>query len=78
MVFLAQGWTVRVAVRPQVAYDSVTVPPSSSTAADADIDTLAPTLIGATHLVFSERKDGRPDPVAVRRTVVTILASALR
>jgi AcrR family transcriptional regulator len=47
-------------------------------APDADIDTLAPTLIGATHLLFTERKDSPPDPEAVRKVVTTVLAGAMR
>lgn len=47
-------------------------------APDADIDTLAPTLIGAAHLLFTEWKDSPPEPEAVRKVVTTVLASALR
>lgn len=47
-------------------------------APDADIDTLAPTLIGAVHLLFTERKDSPPKPEDVRKVVTTVLASALR
>ena len=43
----------------------------------ADIDTLAPTLIGAGHLLFADRQSGLPSPDAVRRMVVTVLAGAL-
>jgi AcrR family transcriptional regulator len=46
-------------------------------AADADIDTLAPTLIGAGHLLFADRGAARPRPEAVRRMVSTIMAAAL-
>jgi AcrR family transcriptional regulator len=45
-------------------------------APDADVDTLAPTLIGAAHLLFSERTGGRPEPGAVRKVVTTVLAGA--
>jgi AcrR family transcriptional regulator len=47
-------------------------------ASDADTDTLAPTLIGAAHLLFTERKGSRPQPAAVRKVVTTVLASAMR
>jgi len=47
-------------------------------AAGADIGTLAPTLIGAAHLLFTERKGSPPEPAAVRRIVTTVLAGALR
>ena len=46
-------------------------------AADADIGTLAPTLIGAAHLVFTEA-DGTPEPAAVARVVAAVLAAARR
>ena len=43
-------------------------------AADADIDTLAPTLIGAGHLLFADRKGIPPEAGAVRRMVATVIA----
>jgi AcrR family transcriptional regulator len=46
-------------------------------AADADVDTLASTLIGAGHLLFAAQDDGPPDPQAVRKIVSTVLASVL-
>jgi AcrR family transcriptional regulator len=46
-------------------------------AADADIGTLALTLIGAAHLLFTDA-DGTPEPAAVGRVVATVLAAALR
>jgi AcrR family transcriptional regulator len=46
-------------------------------AADADIDTLAPTLIGAGHLLFADRKATPPEPGTVRKMVTTVLASVL-
>jgi AcrR family transcriptional regulator len=46
-------------------------------AADADISTLAPTLIGAAHLLFTDA-DGTPEPAAVGRAVAAVLAAALR
>jgi len=45
---------------------------------DADIDTLAPTLIGAAHLLFTEHKGNPPDPAAVRRIAITVLAGTTR
>jgi AcrR family transcriptional regulator len=47
-------------------------------APDADADTLAPTLIGAAHLLFTDRKDNPPEPAAVRKVVITVLATTLR
>ncbi|MFD8993849.1 TetR family transcriptional regulator [Streptomyces abikoensis] len=47
-------------------------------AADADVGTLAPTLIGAAHLLFADRESAPPDPEAVRRTVATVVAGAVR
>jgi AcrR family transcriptional regulator len=44
-------------------------------AADADISTLAPTLIGALHLLFTDA-DGSPAPAAVARVVAAVLAAA--
>jgi AcrR family transcriptional regulator len=46
-------------------------------AADADVDTLAATLIGAVHLLFADRNGTSPEAGAVRRTVTTVLAGAL-
>jgi AcrR family transcriptional regulator len=43
-------------------------------AADADIDTLAPTLIGAGHLLFADRKGAPPEADAVRKMVATVIA----
>ncbi|MEU6790008.1 TetR/AcrR family transcriptional regulator [Nonomuraea angiospora] len=43
-------------------------------AADADVDTLAPTLIGAGHLLFADRTGAPPEPAAVRRMVTTVIA----
>jgi AcrR family transcriptional regulator len=44
-------------------------------ASDADIGTLAPTLIGAAHLLFTDA-DGTPGPAAVTRVVAAVLAAA--
>jgi AcrR family transcriptional regulator len=43
-------------------------------AADADIDTLAPTLIGAAHLLFADRKGAPPQAGAARKMVATVIA----
>jgi AcrR family transcriptional regulator len=43
-------------------------------AAGADIDTLAPTLIGAGHLLFAGREGAPPEPAAVRKMVATVIA----
>ncbi|MFD9697527.1 TetR/AcrR family transcriptional regulator [Lentzea sp. NPDC059081] len=45
--------------------------------AEADVDTLAPTLIGAAHLQFTEQKDGPAAPEAVRKVVIAVLAGVL-
>lgn len=47
-------------------------------AANADVDTLAPTLIGATHLLFADRGAALPEPEAVRRVVSTVIAGVTR
>jgi AcrR family transcriptional regulator len=47
-------------------------------AADADVDTLAPTLIGAGHLLFADREGVPPDAEAVRRTVATVVDGVVR
>jgi len=44
-------------------------------AADADVSTLAPTLIGAAHLLFTDA-DGTPEPGAVAQVVAAVLAAA--
>jgi AcrR family transcriptional regulator len=47
-------------------------------AADADVDTLAPTLIGAGHLLFADREAAPPETEAVRKVVTTVIAGVLR
>ena len=47
-------------------------------AADADIDTLAPMLMGGGHLMFADRKGAPPEPEAVRKAVAAVLAGVLR
>ena len=46
-------------------------------AADADVDILAATLLGAAHLLFADREAGPPDAAAVRATVATVVAGAV-
>ena len=47
-------------------------------AADADVDTLAPTLIGAGHLLFADRKGAPPEAEAVRKMVTTVIAGVVQ
>jgi AcrR family transcriptional regulator len=47
-------------------------------AADADVDTLAPTLIGAGHLLFAGRNGTPPEDGAVHNMVTTVIAGAVR
>ena len=42
----------------------------------ADIATLAPTLVGAAHLLFTDADGGAADPAAVARVVAAVLAGA--
>ncbi|MFI7245961.1 TetR/AcrR family transcriptional regulator [Streptomyces qinglanensis] len=42
--------------------------------ADADIDTLAPTLVGAAHMLFADRRGTPPEAEDVRRIVTTVVA----
>ena len=44
---------------------------------DADVDTLAPTLIGAAHLLFADRTGPPPNPEDVHRTVGAVMAGVL-
>jgi AcrR family transcriptional regulator len=46
-------------------------------AARADARVLAPTLMGAGHLLFAGREGAQPEPDEVRKIVVTVLASVL-
>ncbi len=46
-------------------------------AADADVATLAPTLIGAGHLLFAGRDATPPKAVAVLKMVTTVIAGAV-
>ncbi|MEE6264184.1 MULTISPECIES: TetR/AcrR family transcriptional regulator [Streptomyces] len=47
-------------------------------AADADVDVLAPTLIGAGHLLFADREGTTPDTPAVHRVVTAVIAGVVR
>ncbi|EOT03035.1 hypothetical protein K530_15685 [Streptomyces noursei CCRC 11814] len=47
-------------------------------AADADVDVLAPTLIGAGHLLFADREGTTPDAPAVHRVVTAVIAGVVR
>jgi AcrR family transcriptional regulator len=47
-------------------------------AAAADIDTLAPTLIGAGHLLFADRKGTPPETGAVAKVVTSVIAGVVR
>jgi hypothetical protein len=47
-------------------------------AADADADTLAPTLIGAGHLLFAGREGTPPEAGAVRKVVTTVIAGVVQ
>jgi len=46
-------------------------------AADADIDTLSPILIGTVHLLFTDRQGTPPEAGAIHKVVTTVLASAV-
>jgi AcrR family transcriptional regulator len=46
-------------------------------AADADVDTLAPTLLGSGHLAFADRTGAAPDPAAVHKMVTAVLAGVV-
>ncbi|WP_406329822.1 TetR/AcrR family transcriptional regulator [Streptomyces sp. NBC_00203] len=45
---------------------------------DADIDALAPTLIGTAHLLYADRKGTPPHPEAVHRAVASVIAGVAR
>jgi AcrR family transcriptional regulator len=47
-------------------------------AADADVDTLAPTLVGAGHLLFAGRKGTPPEAGAVDKVVTTVIAGVVQ
>lgn len=41
--------------------------------ADADVDTLAPTLIGAAHLLYADRTAPTPEAASVHKVVTTVI-----
>jgi AcrR family transcriptional regulator len=45
--------------------------------AAADLDTLAPMLVGAVHLLYTEAEDGEPGPAAIARVTAAALAGAV-
>jgi AcrR family transcriptional regulator len=45
--------------------------------AHADVGTLAPTLLGAAHLLFADRDGPAPEPEAVRKVVTTVIAGVV-
>ncbi|MFJ5612773.1 hypothetical protein ACIQCJ_25765 [Streptomyces sp. NPDC093221] len=45
-------------------------------APDADVDSLASTLIGAGHLLFADRDGPPPTPAAIRKVVAAVLPGA--
>ncbi|MFE7329891.1 TetR/AcrR family transcriptional regulator [Streptomyces sp. NPDC057565] len=47
-------------------------------APDADVCTLAPTLIGAGHLLFADRESAPPEAGAVHKVVATVIAGVVR
>ncbi|HTW00112.1 MAG TPA: TetR/AcrR family transcriptional regulator [Streptosporangiaceae bacterium] len=47
-------------------------------AADADVEALGATLIGAGHLLFAGQEDSPPGSAAVRRAVITVVGGVLR
>ena len=47
-------------------------------ASDAQVELLAPTLIGAAHLLFADRASAAPEAVAVREMVGTVVAGVVQ
>ncbi|KWT58988.1 TetR family transcriptional regulator [Streptomyces albus subsp. albus] len=47
-------------------------------APDADIDSLAPTLIGSGHLLFADRMGERPEEAAVRKVVAAVMGGVVQ
>jgi hypothetical protein len=59
----------------------VKLPPAASrdlgrVAADADVDMLAPKLIGAGHLLLADRKGAPPEAAVVHRMVTTVVGAS--
>jgi AcrR family transcriptional regulator len=47
-------------------------------APDTDVATLAPTLIGAAHLLYADRTGTPPEPEAVRKMVTTVIGGVVQ
>jgi AcrR family transcriptional regulator len=47
-------------------------------APEADVDVLAPTLVGAAHLLFVSRDETPPEPDAIRKVVSAVIGGVLR
>ena len=47
-------------------------------AADADVENIAPTLIGSGHLLFAGRKGASPETEAVRKLVTTVVGGVVQ
>ncbi|MEU4499034.1 TetR family transcriptional regulator [Streptomyces sp. NPDC023998] len=47
-------------------------------AADVDVDTLSPTLIGTGHMLFADRKGAPPEAGAVRKVVAAVVAGVVQ
>jgi hypothetical protein len=47
-------------------------------APEADVDTLAPTLIGAAHLLFADRNATPPEAEAVHKVVTAVIAGVVQ
>ncbi len=47
-------------------------------AADADVDMLAPMLIGTSHLLYADRKGTPPEAGAVRKVVTSVIAGVVQ
>ncbi|MBT2489470.1 TetR family transcriptional regulator [Streptomyces sp. ISL-96] len=47
-------------------------------AGDADVDALAPTLIGTGHMLFADRKGARPEAGAVHKVVTAVIAGVVQ
>jgi len=79
---LRQTWPVGVPVLTEAATMLATYLAAERDlgriAADADVDTLAPTLIGAGHLLFADRNATPPEASAIHKMVTTVLAGVVQ
>jgi AcrR family transcriptional regulator len=79
---LRQAWPVGVPVLTEAAVMIASYLTAERNlgriAADADVDTLAPTLIGAGHLLFADRKGTPPEAGAVHKMVTTVIAGVVQ